>query len=964
MAIHNHFRLSILTSKSKANRLEIYNTSCEGLSLAHTKTIYGKIIMLQKLHPPSSPTDHLFIGTDRSTYFTVSWDAKAKQLRTEKSYVDQGNKKGRDAYTNDKCLIDPTKRFMVLELFEGVLTVIPIAQKSKKKSDVEIGTLGEPISARIPELAIRSSAFLAPQNLSADREKPRIALLYRTNDERARLKLRSLEYAAGGTGEPGSAEFEAIDGLNDILSPGASHLIPVPAPARGVLIIAETSITYFNDHSKETLEEPLSKATIFSCWTQIDEQRYLLADIYGELYLLMLVLSEDGEVVGWNLDTLGKTSSASVLVYLDGGCVLIGSHQGDSQVIKIQEKAIEVVQTIPNIAPVLDFTIMDMGSRAGEAQTNEYSSGQARIVTGSGAFDDGSLRSVRSGVGLEELGSLGEMDHITELFSIRSAIGSVATNTLVVSFIDETRIFLFDAEGNVEEVEEHQGLLTSEGTLLASNLTNNRVLQVTKLSVTVSDLESGMLISGWSPPDEQTITAVSVSHDHLLLSAGGTEAFVLDISGNLQIIVQKTLGAENQIACVNVPSMFPDICIVGFWQSGVVKILDTKTLEVMKTAIVSKDAASIPRSVLLTQLLPDQLPTLFVALADGNVITFSVDPTTFQLSARKSIVLGTQQANFRELPRGNGLFNVFATCEHPSLIYGAEGRMIYSAVTAENASCICAFDSEAYPGAIAIATPEDLKIALVDPERTTHVQTLPIKQTVRRIAYSTRLKAFGMGTIDRRLVENVEIVQSHFKLVDEVIFSELDTYNLKEDELVESVIRADLNEGSGKLVERFVVGTAYISDKSPDTLRGRILVFEVTHDRKLKLVTELAVRGACRALGVVDGKIVAAMIKTVCAIPCIYPDPLSAFTYITKTYSSGCNICIRIWFSQQNCVLQNYHSPYFHLRHRLSDRNSRPYEVHLNSSLHSSLWSRRNSQIRRSRPPLRHRLVHSSCERR
>ena len=120
------------------------------------------------------------------------------------------------------------------------------------------------------------------------------------------------------------------------------------------------------------------------------------------------------------------------------------------------------------------------------------------------------------------------------------------------------------------------------------------------------------------------------------------------------------------------------------------------------------------------------------------------------------------------------------------MIYGSEGQIVYSAVTAERASCICSFDSEAYPGAIAIATSEDVRIALVDTERTTHVQTLPVGETVRRIAYSTKLKAFGIGTIHRSLRGSQEVLKSHFKLADEVLFKELDTYELNEEELVKA----------------------------------------------------------------------------------------------------------------------------------------------------------------------------------
>lgn len=725
-----------------------------------------------------------------------------------------------------------------------------------------------------------------------------------------------------------------------------------------MLVLSETSITYVNDPDDERLFKSLREPTIFVTWEQIDSQTWLLADEYGKLYLLILTLNDDKTVSGWEVDVIGATSRASVLVYLDGGYVFVGSHQGDSQVFKIQAESISLVQTISNIAPILDFTVMDMGSRAGEGQTSEYSSGQARIVTGSGAFQDGSLRSVRSGVGLEELGVLGEMDHITNLFALRSGSSIARTDVLLVSFVDETRVFKFSSEGEAEEVDDYKGLSLSKGTLLASNLPQGRLLQITSCSVRLLDLENGMLVSEWSSPEGQAITAASANDQHVALSIGGVEAVILSLPEELRVVTRKSFGAQSQIACLTIPSILSEICIIGFWQSATVAILRLHTLEDIETVTVGDEAGAVPRSVLLTQVLPEQPPTLFVAMADGNVITFSVDKNKFTLFAKKSIILGTQHADFEALPRGDGLFNVFATCEHPSLIYGSEGRIVYSAVTAEKATCICQFDSEAYPGAIAIATPEDLKIALVDTERTTHVQTLRVHETVRRVAYSTKLKAFGLGTIRRTLRENVELVQSRFKLADEVLFKELDTYKLNDDELVESVIRADLDEGHGKISERFIVGTACLDDERNGSIRGRIIVFEVTQERTLKVVTELGVKGACRALGVVAGNIVAALIKTVRAT---FPPP--QFTTQALTPPSGRRLLLLLHLPYQTLQLPHLHRPHRPLRHRLHHRHRRPHEKRLRRRI-PPRQRRPLRHPRRSRPPLPNRVGHRRRARR
>ncbi|KAF2659191.1 hypothetical protein K491DRAFT_689546 [Lophiostoma macrostomum CBS 122681] len=859
-SIRHALKLNLLTPEedclvvAKANVLELYIQTADGLSLQHSKTIYGKVTMLQQLRPPLSSTDHLFVGTDRYMYFTLAWSPEKKQLQTEKTFQDVADNAARESQTGERCHVDPSGRFMTLEIYEGIITVITLVQRGKKrKQESDIAQLGEPQPCRVDEMFVRSSAFLRPRSLD---DKPKLALLYEDTNAHVRLKLRELSFA-------GSDAVELDDGesYRGDLELGASHLIPIEEPAHGLVILGETSISYYNDETGELLSEPLEDATIFVAWERVDAQRFVLADDYGRLYLFMLIVDRQGAVQSWKLDVIGQTSRASVLTYLDAGYIFIGSHQGDSQVIKVTEKSMDIIQTFSNIAPILDFTIMDMGNRSGEGQTNEYSSGQARIVTGSGAYQDGSLRSVRSGVGLEELGVLGEMNHTSNLFDLKSDPASSYVDVLLVTSVTESRVFRFDGEGEVEEVDAFAGLSLSEPTLAVANVSHGRVAQVTSSRVQITDLDGGIVVADWRPEGDQTITAASMNDIHILISLGGVAVVALSLDEELTVVKEKSYGTNSQVACVALSPTSTQICFLGFWHSSKLSVCSLETLDTVTEAQVSED--SVPRSLLLTQIFSDQPPTLFIAMADGNVVTYAFDTATNELLGRKSIVLGTQQANFRALPRGNGLYNVFATCEHPSLIYGAEGRLVYSAVTAEKATTVCPFDSEAYPGSIAIATSADLRIALVDTERTTHVQTLKVDETVRRIAYSPSLKAFGLGTIKRVLKGGEEFLISHLKLVDEIQFKELDTYQLNEEELVESVMRCDLPDGSGSTVERFVIGTAYLDDQNAVAERGRVLVLEVTEDRVLKLVTEIALKGGCRCLAMCQGKIVAALIKTI-----------------------------------------------------------------------------------------------------
>ncbi|KAK4494171.1 hypothetical protein PRZ48_014469 [Zasmidium cellare] len=882
-SVRHALKLSFLGPESddlvmaKANRLEIWTTSPQHpddptLVLQHSKALYGKVSLLHKIRPATSATDHLFVGTDRYHYFTLSWDAERKELVTVENYEDISEKAARDSQTGDRVHIDPTSRFMTLECYEGVVNVLPIAHAGKgkrKAADNEIGKLGEPIPVRIPELFVRSSCFVHKRQAGTKLPDPEFAVLHEDSQNRPRIKVRKLEYQPSlrPNDEPPTAELEDSKEVQGQLELGASILIPLPAPMYGFLVVGDTSISYVDEWDYAVRDtQPLDDATVFVSWCALDDQRYVLADDYGKLYLLMVRQNSDGEYQSHQIDVLGETSRASTLVYLDEGRVFVGSHEGNSQIIQISPKKLEVLQTFPNIAPILDFTVMDMGNRSSDAPVNEFSSGQARIVTGSGAFKDGSLRSVRSGVGLEDRGDLGSLDApISSVFGLRSSTSVEKVDTLVVSFVDNTRIFVFDREGTIEEREDFRGFNLAQSTLHASDLPDGRAIQVTSSSVLLSDAEGGMVTDTWQAPGAASITAVSADHDKLLVSLNGKALVVLDLTGaSIQVHAQREFGSDEEVSCIALSPSIPNACVSGFWKDGKVAFLDLQNLEPIAVERVAEDALAVPRSLTVANIIQNQPSTLFVGLADGNVVTYTIESPQKPFTARKSIILGTQQPNFAVLPRADGLQNVFATCEHPSLIYGSEGRMVYSAVTAESATSICSFDSfQPFGNAIAIAADDELKIASVDEERTTHVQDLFVHETVRRIAYSADLKAFALGCIQRTISRGQEEVKSHIKLVDEIAFQELDTWALNEDELVEAVIRCKLDDGSGDDAERFVVGTAYLDDQDADAAKGRILVLEVTEDRRLKLVTELSVKGACRCLAMCQGKIVAALIKTV-----------------------------------------------------------------------------------------------------
>ena len=104
--------------------------------------------------------------------------------------------------------------------------------------------------------------------------------------------------------------------------------------------------------------------------------------------------------MGLALESLGRTSAASTISYLDNGVVFVGSSFGDSQLVRLLQQPVgdsqppsflELVEAFANLGPIVDMAVVDLDRQ-----------GQGQVVTCSGVQADGSLRIVRNGIGMIE----------------------------------------------------------------------------------------------------------------------------------------------------------------------------------------------------------------------------------------------------------------------------------------------------------------------------------------------------------------------------------------------------------------------------------------------------------------------------------------------------------------------------------------------------------------------------------
>ncbi|ODA77921.1 hypothetical protein RJ55_06524 [Drechmeria coniospora] len=886
---------------AKVNRLEIWrlNEDGNGMTCLHTKFVFGTISMLQRLQPKDSNVDLLFVGTDRFQYFNVAWNPETNQLDTvEQTIADTAEHYMRNSQSQNQCLVDPTGMFMAMHLWEGVMNVFRLP--TRKGATTKLVALDQ---VRLTELWMKTSTFLHSRT-----GHPRIAFLYKTqlDHEESRIAVYRL------TKDDKGGEVSKFDPHKDreldqlIQDPYASMLIPVPvveekryhvrnnegakAHLGGLLVVGETLLTYFDSLNYSTVSAPLRQPKIYVAWAQYDSTGYFLSDDYGRMDLLTIKTASESTgvvVTGMSVspikfpDGTTVTSRASSLVYMGRDLLFLASHHGDSQLLRVDvaSKTMTLVQTLSNNGPILDFALMDMGNREGDRQQgNEFSSGQARVVAGCGAYHDGSLRSIRSGVGLESVGILDEIGGTKALFALRS-YDSPNVDTLIASSISETRVLRFDPEGGIEEVYAFQGMALDRETLVVSNLAGGRTLQISPQSVTLLDAESHITVTSWHVPEGSTITAASANEKWALLAVDGTTLVSLDLCNDLAAVTKDaasdaTTGQPDQISCLHAARDPHNIGVVGRWSSGAISVVDLSSLQpILDEALrQAEDSTSVPRDITLVQLYPTHIsgPTLLVALDDGNVVSFQLSSEPFALSGRRCVILGSSPARLHALAQDDGTCKVFATTEHASIIHAEEGRIIYSATTADDATFVVPFDAEAYPGSIAVSTDAHVRLCRVEEGRLTHVTSLPVQETVRRLAYSPGLKAFGLGCVKKELVGNEEVITSTFKLVDEVVFRQLGKPVVMKAsaalEIVECVIRAELPDSNGCPAERFIVGTSFVAgdDVADDKdVGGRILVLGVGKDRQAYEIVSHSLRGACRCLGTMGDYVVAGLNKTI-----------------------------------------------------------------------------------------------------
>ncbi|CAG8461735.1 4837_t:CDS:10 [Gigaspora rosea] len=759
---------------NKFSRIEIYTLVPGGLKSFKDVPVYGRIAAMQIYRPRGRDTDLLFVATDQQQYFVISYDEKQHQLITET----KGNMElrvGQVPPTGMMSALDPFCRLIGLIAYQGIFTVIPIVTIDNGKNrtvpntfpirrelrNAPAGNLSKSFNISLQELKILSMVFLY------NSEIPTLAILYadvhnhHVSIKIYFIKIKEKEFA------PGPSFKEELDDTTEFL---------IAVPKGGFLAVASKHITYYDNNFKSRT----------------------------------ILLKHKTAMRG-----VAAISVPQCLLYLDHSYVFVGSHFGDSQLIRLRQTPneqgvlLDVLDTFINLSPIVDFCVVNL-----ERQ------GQGHIITCSGGTKDGSLRIIRNGVGITEQAVM-EMPGITGVWSLRPYYDSPCDDTLVISLIGETRVLRLEEGEELQEVDEYFGFDMSQSTIATRNLVGNLLVQVTQYQVRLIDLDNRRLVSQWDPPHNSKITVADINPSQVVIAISGGILIYFQVQG-MELVKINQRKLQYEIACMSINPLDPihpessSIVAIGLWTVVGVQVLRLPTLEII--ADQPLEGASMTRSVLLSTFENNHY--LLAALGDGQLFHFILDPTTGRLSERKQLSLGTQPVMLTSFT-SNGLSHVFAASDRPTVIYSSNKKLLYSNVNTKDVTYMCPFKPASMTTSLVITHEGGLTIGSIDEIQKLHIRTILLNEMPRLY----------------------------------------DSFEMQPNEDVHSLtsVKFDVKEDSP---EYYVVGTSFIVQGETDASKGRILVFQVERNEmicKLRLIHQKEMKGAIYSCGPFGGKLLASI---------------------------------------------------------------------------------------------------------
>ncbi|CAM6115609.1 unnamed protein product [Calypogeia fissa] len=283
--------------------------------------------------------------------------------------------------------------------------------------------------------------------------------------------------------------------------------------------------------------------------------RLVLGMDTGEVVIAHISI-ENSEVFQIEIrESLYRCSPCKSLLWMEGGFIAALVEMGDGQILEVVDGGLSFRSLIQNIAPIVDFTLVDY-----------HEEKQDQMFACCGIGQEGSIRVVRSGISVDRLLSTPPMyQGVTGTWTLRMFQTEEFHLFFVMSFVEETRVLSVGL--NFVDITDFVGFESSASTLTCGLIEDGWVAQVCSKEVLLCAPTQNAHprgISGPSPlrvswkPQEAYISLGAVSKGTIILALARpgvlmilgtrfTDAHVFEV-----VEIQRCqLGAE--ISCISIP---------------------------------------------------------------------------------------------------------------------------------------------------------------------------------------------------------------------------------------------------------------------------------------------------------------------------------------------------------------------------------------------------------------------------
>ncbi|KAM7541006.1 hypothetical protein Aperf_G00000026853 [Anoplocephala perfoliata] len=775
----------------KNTYLEFYDVTSEGLKVIRDVPVNGSVVTALFFRRRNRKQDSLCIVTLRANVIIIECNRTNDSIEFETIYSTNVAANGHLMMDQGfDAIVDPTSSYIAIRLFQGLLKIISVGLLPDRQGSKVNESICSDV--KLDEPGIIDMVFLHGY------ENPTFAVIYE-EEMAANLKMLELNMKEH-TLTPLPTNANSIENTSRML-------IPVPAPHGGFMIVGDSMVFYHcPDHPHISELIPQKRNTRMVSYSAVDIKRYLMGNLSGELFMIHLLGADElggssslTNVTNIRIEPLGETSIPESIAYLDKGVVFVGSFFGDSQLIHLRSEIdperkcyFDVFEEYTNVGPIADMVFVE----------NE---GQNQLITCSGFFRDGSLRIIRSGIGIQETATIDQAD-INGVWCFACKSESY-DDAIVCSMRGRSRIVRL--EGDELEMLKLEGFAKNERTLLCATVytqghketVRSLLLQATSTTlrlIGIQDLFDKGCLATWSPPTERSISSLT-AHGDLVVVASGSDIFALRITGDQNAPVFTQIGQNSlssEVACIDITpfsrsvgigsskndslagdesseilesslldDLEPEYAAVGLWMGHGISLLKLPSLEEVSndplpTEIHSTGAVILPRSVAIAQF--DDLIYVFAVSGDGTLFYYNVDCSndTVALRDRKQMNIGsTCQVRLVQW-HSHGKRYIFLCSNRPCIIYSNRHKLVFANVNIKEVSFMAPLNvgphvDSSYGGwptivsgsRICMVTPRGVVIGSVDSLQKLHVRKIPLYETPRRIILQEETYSIGLITL-------------------------------------------------------------------------------------------------------------------------------------------------------------------------------------------------------------------------